>query len=230
MPCADQVADFYEAALSLLEDSGFKRYEVSNFARGCSAESLHNKSYWQGLQYIGIGPGAHSRIVPKSFSDKQSLVHNSHTVKYSENYATLKSFEGYGVNKFKPESSLNDFHLNSCMIREARVNAADPANWLGEVRLKGTGVRKTTAQTRFDVLSEYVASGLRTSEGITAVRWNVFLPHVTLWEVFHERTMWLQECNLLQMSCEGLKATSYGLNVLDSILPYLLNILAERLT
>ena len=42
-----------------LTSAGFEHYEVSNYAlAGC--RSKHNSSYWQGVEYLGIGPGAHS--------------------------------------------------------------------------------------------------------------------------------------------------------------------------
>ncbi|XP_078345947.1 radical S-adenosyl methionine domain-containing protein 1, mitochondrial-like isoform X2 [Oculina patagonica] len=44
--------------------NGFHRYEVANFAKP-GAESRHNLSYWNGTQYIGVGPGAHGRFVPR---------------------------------------------------------------------------------------------------------------------------------------------------------------------
>ncbi|KAK3742966.1 hypothetical protein QZH41_000206 [Actinostola sp. cb2023] len=44
----------------VLAQEGFQRYEVSSFAKPGS-ESQHNLSYWTGVPYIGIGPGAHSR-------------------------------------------------------------------------------------------------------------------------------------------------------------------------
>ncbi len=43
----------------VLTMAGFEHYEVSNYALE-GRRSKHNSSYWQGVEYLGIGPGAHS--------------------------------------------------------------------------------------------------------------------------------------------------------------------------
>ena len=41
---------------------GYNRYEISNYAK-IGYESKHNLAYWHYDEYIGIGPGAHSRLL-----------------------------------------------------------------------------------------------------------------------------------------------------------------------
>jgi len=49
----------YLEASQLLFERGFNHYEISNWAKpGC--ESRHNRAYWEGKHYLGLGPAAHS--------------------------------------------------------------------------------------------------------------------------------------------------------------------------
>lgn len=53
----DDQAQAMVAMAELLESAGFKRYEIASYARP-GYECEHNKAYWKGLPYIGIGEGA----------------------------------------------------------------------------------------------------------------------------------------------------------------------------
>ncbi|MCU1543678.1 MAG: coproporphyrinogen oxidase [Microbacteriaceae bacterium] len=62
MPSDDLQADMYEVLDAKLAAAGFSWYEVSNWARDTDHESRHNLAYWQGHDWWGIGPGAHSHV------------------------------------------------------------------------------------------------------------------------------------------------------------------------
>ena len=79
---SDKSADFYELVRDRLIAEGFEHYEVSNFAKP-GHRSQHNLAYWQGRDYVGVGPGAHGRLTldgtryatitemrPKDYQDK----------------------------------------------------------------------------------------------------------------------------------------------------------------
>ena len=57
----DDNADHFYLADRLLTEAGFTHYEISNYAQpGC--ESHHNQAYWEGKNYLGLGPSAVSTV------------------------------------------------------------------------------------------------------------------------------------------------------------------------
>lgn len=49
----------FMAVHKALTDAGYDHYEVSNYARD-GRYAQHNSAYWRGVEYLGIGAGAHS--------------------------------------------------------------------------------------------------------------------------------------------------------------------------
>jgi putative oxygen-independent coproporphyrinogen III oxidase len=61
-PDDDVLADRYLMADERLTAAGLTWYEVSNWAAGPQSECRHNRLYWTGGDWWGVGPGAHSHI------------------------------------------------------------------------------------------------------------------------------------------------------------------------
>ena len=73
LPDEDDVAAMYEHGIDWLENAGYQRYEVSNFAKPGFA-CRHNIGYWQGAWYLGLGVAAHSMLPtdqPGMFSQRK---------------------------------------------------------------------------------------------------------------------------------------------------------------
>lgn len=62
VPDSDAAADLYDLTRDIMAAAGLPAYEISNHAVP-GAESRHNLLYWRYGEYVGLGPGAHGRIV-----------------------------------------------------------------------------------------------------------------------------------------------------------------------
>ncbi len=70
-------------AKELLEENGFQQYEISSWSKP-GYESQHNLNYWQFGDFLGVGPGSHSKI-----SNDQEIIR----------YRKIKPLEGYIKNQ-----------------------------------------------------------------------------------------------------------------------------------
>lgn len=62
VPDDDVARALYDTTQEVCARHGLPAYEISNHARpGC--ESRHNLVYWRYGEYVGVGPGAHGRLV-----------------------------------------------------------------------------------------------------------------------------------------------------------------------
>ena len=62
LPSEGLGADLYDLTQAICADHGMGAYEVSNHAREGS-ECRHNLTYWRYGPYLGVGPGAHGRLL-----------------------------------------------------------------------------------------------------------------------------------------------------------------------
>ena len=73
LPSDDTAADMFELARDLLEQAGFRHYEIANFAKP-GYESSHNTAYWQRKNYLGLGAAAASCIAEHRWVNSRDVV------------------------------------------------------------------------------------------------------------------------------------------------------------
>ncbi|CAJ0651392.1 14229_t:CDS:2 [Entrophospora sp. SA101] len=96
IPSSDKITDMYESTIQIAKEFGFKQYEVSNFYKN-SKYSRHNFGYWNGLDYLGIGPGAHGRL----YDMKNNKRLRTFRILYPEDWMRQCEDLGHGF-KIKP--------------------------------------------------------------------------------------------------------------------------------
>lgn len=72
LPDDDTISDIYIETCEMLEQYGYKQYEISNFAKD-GYPSRHNLKYWSCEEYIGIGAAAHGFLDKKRYYYKRSV-------------------------------------------------------------------------------------------------------------------------------------------------------------
>ncbi|MBK4775751.1 YggW family oxidoreductase [Candidatus Pantoea edessiphila] len=115
LPNDNKLSRIFKEGHNLLIQSGYKQYEISNYAKS-NYYCKHNLNYWYFGDYIGIGCGAHGKI---TLSDGKII----RTVKNRQPKEFMKGFyinKRYIVSDIdKPfEYFMNRFRLNKIVSRK----------------------------------------------------------------------------------------------------------------
>ncbi len=134
----DIEASMYELIINTLKEKGYKHYEISNFTT--SFESVHNKIYWDNLEYVAVGAGA------SGYLDKQRYINNHIMDKYNACYKEestlltdsdiknefmllgLRKIDGVSISRYKNlynSDLLSDFDLTKLINDELLVVDGD---------------------------------------------------------------------------------------------------------
>ena len=85
LPTEEEERDMYHKGSKLLEESGYKQYEISNYAKK-GKECKHNIIYWKCEEYLGLGASSSSFIAGKRIKNIDDLrdyikkINNNETV------------------------------------------------------------------------------------------------------------------------------------------------------
>lgn len=85
LPDEETERQMYHITDSILQEAGYHRYEISNYAKeGC--ECRHNLGYWERIPYLGIGLGAASLTVDNvryhNVTDLKTYIEHSADLKF----------------------------------------------------------------------------------------------------------------------------------------------------
>ena len=120
----EKAASLYQQTNSFLAAKNYNRYEVSNYARS-GFQSVHNKVYWLGHDYIGIGKTAHGRFKNngKIFAQTDPLQFEELTPEERAEELVimgLRLTEGINKQNFKKICGLDfDSFINPDFLKEA---------------------------------------------------------------------------------------------------------------
>ena len=89
-PDNDLARALWDVTQEVTSDAGLPAYEISNHASP-GAESRHNLIYWRYGEYIGVGPGAHGRILSPNGRRAQA------TEPHPEMWLTVVESEGHAL-------------------------------------------------------------------------------------------------------------------------------------
>lgn len=126
--------EMYRTAWRLLEEAGYRQYEISNYARPDWA-SLHNQGYWKGDDYLGLGPGACSTVGLRRWQNRR------HTEKY---IAALSA----GQDPPREQEPLSEeLRQRERLLLGLRTSSGIPAAWIaGNSEAAGALTRQGLAE------------------------------------------------------------------------------------
>lgn len=115
LPVDEALWDIQEQGQELLDQAGFRQYEISAYAKD-NRVSQHNLNYWQFGDYLGIGAGAHG---------KTSQLTSNHTLQLERHHklrqpkAYLAALEKTAGREHIPADELGfEFMLNALRLSE----------------------------------------------------------------------------------------------------------------
>ena len=135
------IVDTYNKITKLLNQEGFKRYELSNYAKPCF-ESEHNKKYWSEIDYLGLGVSAHSYIDGYRYFNTKRLdtyidnTRDGKSVVYSKEYISkqerrterimlsLRTSKGLDLKRFEEDFKENILKTKAYEIKNLKNHKA----------------------------------------------------------------------------------------------------------
>ncbi len=93
--------EMFLSGKALLEAAGYQHYEISNYGRPGRA-ARHNQRYWEGSDYLGLGPSAHSFAAGQRWWNVRDLT--AYLAAWERGKTAVAGEETLGVAEMRTES------------------------------------------------------------------------------------------------------------------------------
>ncbi len=121
-PDVETARELWDVTQELTAFAGMPAYEISNHARP-GAESRHNLIYWRYGEYVGVGPGAHGRVIGPNGTRRAQA-----TEPHPEMWLTVVETEGTGL--VEDEALSNEEQGDEFLLMGLRLTEGiDPARF-----------------------------------------------------------------------------------------------------
>ena len=169
LPNEELSRELYLLTESVCKDYSLFKYELSNFSKK-GHESIHNLNYWNSGEWVGVGPGAHSRIENKD-GERISIINEYDPLKWQE-YVKKSGFSSIEKQNLSQENICDEYILMSMRTSKGMsVNKyIDLGGHLDKTKLKSLtagGYIKVNKNTNYlqitskgSIISDYIISEL----------------------------------------------------------------------
>ena len=169
LPNEELSRELYLLTESVCKDYSLFKYELSNFSKK-GHESIHNLNYWNSGEWVGVGPGAHSRIENKD-GERISIINEYDPRKWQE-YVKMSGFSSIEKQNLSQENIRDEYILMSMRTSKGMsVNKyIDLGGHLDKTKLESLtagGYIKVNKNTNYlqitskgSIISDYIISEL----------------------------------------------------------------------
>ncbi len=117
----------YHRTKELLEEAGYRRYEISNYARP-GFECIHNLGYWTGVPYLGFGASAASFTGRRRFKNASDLKYLFHKKEEEETLSDAELMSEYMILGLRLSRGVSENAFKARFGRNLTEVFRDPVN------------------------------------------------------------------------------------------------------
>ncbi len=208
LPSNDDSADMYEWTKDYLGQNNYHHYEISNYSQP-NKECIHNLCYWYYDEYIGIGPGAHSRL-----HNDSNCIESVMMTHKPDKWLMMVDNYGHGI-------QTQQLLTKEEIVKEAFMMGTRLSCGINEQHFYKITDFKFAQILNFDIVNQYQNLGLLEFEDSNNISETIFNKERGA-RAYNNRSM-IDNIEFKNMTWHNIKLTSKGLLLHNYIIPRLLN-------